>query len=149
MQLVETRLENDLVLALVIFAMQYILINHEYWKYKVKNVRWKVTLKVFFFLSCFFILIFVFSYYGQTYKKSSKFVQGALFCQFSVSSCLIQQPENLFVNSIVAGFSQPSCEPCSRFFVLKCNIFASQIIGRRDLSHQIDVPTRNKTMEGL
>ncbi|XP_021609697.1 uncharacterized protein LOC110613074 isoform X3 [Manihot esculenta] len=46
MQLVETRLENDLVLALVIFAMQYILINHEYWKYKVKNVRWKVTLKV-------------------------------------------------------------------------------------------------------
>ncbi|KAJ6692836.1 NUCLEOPORIN NUP188-like protein [Salix purpurea] len=46
MQLVEARLENDLVLALVIFSLQYILVNHEYWKYKVKHVRWKVTLKV-------------------------------------------------------------------------------------------------------
>ncbi|CBI37915.3 unnamed protein product, partial [Vitis vinifera] len=24
----------------------YVLVNHEYWKYKVKHVRWKVTLKV-------------------------------------------------------------------------------------------------------
>jgi nuclear pore complex protein Nup188 len=46
MQLVEARLENDLVLALVVFSLQYILVNHEYWKYKVKHVRWKVTLKV-------------------------------------------------------------------------------------------------------
>jgi len=46
MQLVEARLENDLVLALVVFSLQYILVNHEYWKYKVKHARWKVTLKV-------------------------------------------------------------------------------------------------------
>ncbi|XP_058002713.1 uncharacterized protein LOC110643732 isoform X2 [Hevea brasiliensis] len=46
MQLVETGIENELVLALVVFSLQYILINHEYWKYKLKNVRWKVTLKV-------------------------------------------------------------------------------------------------------
>lgn len=62
MRLVEARLENDLVLALVVFSLQYILVNHEYWKYKVKHVRWKVTLKVRvifmpaainWFLSCF------------------------------------------------------------------------------------------------
>ncbi|KAJ8767098.1 hypothetical protein K2173_012689 [Erythroxylum novogranatense] len=46
MELVEARVENDLVLALVVFCLQYILVNHEYWKYKVKHVRWTVTLKV-------------------------------------------------------------------------------------------------------
>lgn len=46
MQLVETGLENELVLALVVFSMQYILVNHEYWKYKVRHVRWKITVKV-------------------------------------------------------------------------------------------------------
>ncbi|KAK9287536.1 hypothetical protein L1049_015957 [Liquidambar formosana] len=46
MQLVETGVENDVVLALVVFSLQYVLVNHEYWRYKVKNVRWKVTLKV-------------------------------------------------------------------------------------------------------
>ena len=46
MQLLETGVENDLVLSLVVFSLQYILVNHEYWKYKVKHVRWKITLKV-------------------------------------------------------------------------------------------------------
>ncbi|WCJ39807.1 hypothetical protein M5689_020767 [Euphorbia peplus] len=46
LQLLETRSESDLVLALIAFSLQYILINHEFWKYKVKHVRWKVTLKV-------------------------------------------------------------------------------------------------------
>ncbi|XP_052191958.1 uncharacterized protein LOC127801127 isoform X2 [Diospyros lotus] len=45
-QLVETGVENDVVLALVAFNLQYVLVNHEYWKYKVKHARWKVTLKV-------------------------------------------------------------------------------------------------------
>lgn len=45
-QLVETGDENDFALALVVFSLQYVLVNHEYWKYKVKHVRWKVTLKV-------------------------------------------------------------------------------------------------------
>ncbi|GAV84710.1 DUF3414 domain-containing protein [Cephalotus follicularis] len=47
MQLVETGSENDCVLALVVFSLQYILVNHECWKYRVKHVRWKVTLKVY------------------------------------------------------------------------------------------------------
>ncbi|KAF8406575.1 hypothetical protein HHK36_008663 [Tetracentron sinense] len=46
MQLVETGAEHDIVFALVVFSLQYVLVNHEYWKYKVKHVRWKVTLKV-------------------------------------------------------------------------------------------------------
>lgn len=51
MQLVETGVENDVVLALVVFSVQYVLVNHEYWKYKVKHVRWKVMLKVSWLLS--------------------------------------------------------------------------------------------------
>lgn len=46
MQLLETGLENDAILALIAFCLQYILVNHEYWKYKVKHTRWIVTLKV-------------------------------------------------------------------------------------------------------
>lgn len=45
MQLMETGVESDVVLALVVFSLQYVFVNHEYWKYKVKHVRWKVTLK--------------------------------------------------------------------------------------------------------
>lgn len=51
MQLVETGVENDVVLSLVVFSVQYVLVNHEYWKYKVKHVRWKVMLKVSWLLS--------------------------------------------------------------------------------------------------
>ncbi|CAK9154734.1 unnamed protein product, partial [Ilex paraguariensis] len=46
MQLVENGVQNDDVLALVIFALQYVFVNHQYWKFKVKHARWKVTLKV-------------------------------------------------------------------------------------------------------
>ncbi|XP_071935327.1 uncharacterized protein [Coffea arabica] len=45
-QLVETGFENDVVLALVVFSLQYVLINHDIWTYKMKHTRWKVTLKV-------------------------------------------------------------------------------------------------------
>ncbi|XP_058098868.1 uncharacterized protein LOC131243494 isoform X2 [Magnolia sinica] len=46
MQLVETGVEDDMVSALVVFSLQYVFVNHEHWKYKLKHVRWKVTLKV-------------------------------------------------------------------------------------------------------
>ncbi|XVF00933.1 hypothetical protein REPUB_Repub04eG0044900 [Reevesia pubescens] len=46
MQLVRTGVEDDIVVSLIVFSLQYILVNHEYWKYKVKNTRWKVTWKV-------------------------------------------------------------------------------------------------------
>ncbi|XP_059297405.1 uncharacterized protein LOC132050256 isoform X2 [Lycium ferocissimum] len=46
MQLMDSGMENDVVLGLVIFSIQYVLVNHEFWNYKIKHARWKVTLKV-------------------------------------------------------------------------------------------------------
>ncbi|KAL2254846.1 UNVERIFIED_CONTAM: hypothetical protein Sindi_0279300 [Sesamum indicum] len=46
MNLLETGLETDTILALIVFSLRYVLVNHEFWKYKVKYARWKVTLKV-------------------------------------------------------------------------------------------------------
>ncbi|XP_057518162.1 uncharacterized protein LOC130799071 isoform X1 [Amaranthus tricolor] len=45
-QFLEAGVENDFVHALVMFCLQYVFVNHEYWKYKVKHDRWNVTLKV-------------------------------------------------------------------------------------------------------
>ena len=50
MQLMETGFDNDAVFALVVFSLQYVLVNHEYWRYKVKHTRWRVTLKVYLWL---------------------------------------------------------------------------------------------------
>ncbi|KAK4786245.1 hypothetical protein SAY86_002934 [Trapa natans] len=44
-QLVESRLESDAINAFIVFSLQYIFVNHEYWKYKMRCVRWRVTLK--------------------------------------------------------------------------------------------------------
>lgn len=46
MQLVEGGVENDLVLALIVFSLQYVLVSHESWKYNHGHMRWNVTLKV-------------------------------------------------------------------------------------------------------
>jgi nuclear pore complex protein Nup188 len=63
MQLVETGLEDDSILALVVFSLQYVLVSHENWKYKAKYVRWKVTLKVHVWFP-FFILFNLVDTYG-------------------------------------------------------------------------------------
>ncbi|CAH8305541.1 unnamed protein product [Eruca vesicaria subsp. sativa] len=46
MQLVEGGVENDVVLALIVFSLQYVLVSHESWKYNHGHMRWDVTLKV-------------------------------------------------------------------------------------------------------
>ncbi|KAK9129506.1 hypothetical protein Sjap_009993 [Stephania japonica] len=46
MQLVEEAADDDITATLVVFFLQYVLVNHEHWKYKLKHGRWKVTLKV-------------------------------------------------------------------------------------------------------
>lgn len=57
MQLLGAGVENDFVHALVMFCLQYVFVNHEFWKYKVKQDRWNVTLKVCTFcLSVFKVL---------------------------------------------------------------------------------------------
>ena len=54
LQLVETGAEDNMLSALLVFSLQYVLVNHEHWKYKLKHARWQVTLKVpFSFTSCF------------------------------------------------------------------------------------------------
>lgn len=58
MKLVESGLENDAVLALLVFSLQYILVNHEFGKYKGKHLRWKVTIKVQFELPQFHLFSF-------------------------------------------------------------------------------------------
>ncbi|KAH9623965.1 hypothetical protein KSS87_021079 [Heliosperma pusillum] len=45
-QLIEASVENEFTFALIIFCLQYVFVNHEYWKYKVKKDRWNVTQKV-------------------------------------------------------------------------------------------------------
>lgn len=46
MRLVEGGVENDVVLALIVFSLQYVLVSHESWKYNHGHMRWNVTLKV-------------------------------------------------------------------------------------------------------
>lgn len=50
-RLIEVGDESSLVSSLVVFSVQYVLVNHEHWKYKMKSDRWKVTLKVLVFFS--------------------------------------------------------------------------------------------------
>lgn len=45
-KLIEAGVEDDMVHSLVVFSLQYVLIDHEHWKFKVPHARWKVTLKV-------------------------------------------------------------------------------------------------------
>ncbi|EEF34096.1 conserved hypothetical protein [Ricinus communis] len=101
MRLVETRLDNDLVLALVVFCLQYILINHEQWKYKVKLVRWRVSLKVLELMkTCIMSISFS--------EKSSAAIRDILLCDSSIHSVIFrlicttkQSLENLYVSRLV------------------------------------------------
>ncbi|OIV99597.1 hypothetical protein TanjilG_17407 [Lupinus angustifolius] len=83
LQLVESGVENDALLALIIFSLQYILVNHEYWKYKIKHIRWKITLKV---LELMKKCIASFPYYG----KLSEIIRNVLFSDSSIHNTLFQ-----------------------------------------------------------
>ncbi|KAK3195082.1 hypothetical protein Dsin_026392 [Dipteronia sinensis] len=81
LELVKTGLENNFVLALVVFSLQYILVNHEYWKYKVKHVRWKVTLKVLEVMKTCII---------STSSSGNQVIQGILLCDPSIHNTLFR-----------------------------------------------------------
>ncbi|GMY05517.1 nucleoporin like [Fagus crenata] len=96
MQLVETGLEDDSLLALIVFSLQYILVSHEYWKYKVKYVRWKVTLKV---LEVMKKCIMSVSYF----ERLGDIIRDLLLCDSSIHNALFriicttkQSLENLY-----------------------------------------------------
>ncbi|KAI9181025.1 hypothetical protein LWI28_010510 [Acer negundo] len=81
LELVKTGLENNFVLALVVFSLQYILVNHEYWKYKVKHVRWKVTLKVLEVMKTCII---------STSSSGNQVIQDILLCDPSIHNTLFR-----------------------------------------------------------
>ncbi|KAL5788807.1 hypothetical protein ACOSP7_005756 [Xanthoceras sorbifolium] len=81
LELVQMGLENNFVLALVIFSLQYILVNHEYWKYKVKHVRWKVTLKVFEVMKTCIV---------STLSSGNQVIRSMLLCDSSIHNTLFR-----------------------------------------------------------
>ncbi|WJX51140.1 hypothetical protein P8452_37363 [Trifolium repens] len=80
-QLVETGVENDVLLALIIFSCQYVLVNHEYWKYRIKHIRWKITFKV---LELMKKCIISMPYYG----KLGEIIHNVLFSDSSIHNAL-------------------------------------------------------------
>ncbi|XP_052734506.1 uncharacterized protein LOC108340198 isoform X2 [Vigna angularis] len=82
-QLVETGVEHDDLLALIIFSLQYILVNHEYWKYKTKHIRWKITLKVLELMKkCISST--------PNYGKMGEIIRNVLFSDSSIHNTLFQ-----------------------------------------------------------
>ncbi|KAL4616065.1 hypothetical protein ACB092_07G172100 [Castanea dentata] len=100
MQLVETGLEDDSLLALIVFSLQYVLVSHEYWKYKVKYVRWKITLKVLEVMKkCILSVAY--------YERLGDIIQDMLLCDSSIHGTLFriicttkQSLENLYVSRL-------------------------------------------------
>ncbi|CAA0807688.1 Protein of unknown function (DUF3414 [Striga hermonthica] len=80
--LLDTESETDSVLALVVFSLQYVLVNHEFWKYKVKHARWKVTLKVLEVMKKCISL--------ASCQKLGEVVTDIMLCDSSVHSSLLR-----------------------------------------------------------
>ncbi|ESR36842.1 hypothetical protein CICLE_v10029869mg [Citrus x clementina] len=93
-QLLETGVENDLVLSLVVFSLQYLLVNHEYWKYKVKHVRWKITLKKLYVIRTFELM----EIEGLELAIGSALdILYTMLSKFSKLCCHLQQHQFLFL----------------------------------------------------
>ncbi|KZV41118.1 hypothetical protein F511_09314 [Dorcoceras hygrometricum] len=82
-KLLDTGLENDTVLALIVFCIQYVFVNHESWAFKVKHSRWNVTVKV---LEVMKKCIQTFS----CYKKLGDIVRDVLLGDSSVHTVLFR-----------------------------------------------------------
>lgn len=101
LQLVKTGLEDDAVLSLIGFSLQYIFVNHEYWKYKAKSVRWKVTSKVLELMKAC-IMAASFS------EKLGEVIKDMLLCDSSIHNVLFrivctnsESLEKLYVNRLI------------------------------------------------
>ncbi|XP_047333534.1 uncharacterized protein LOC124937067 [Impatiens glandulifera] len=128
MQLVETGAENDIILSLVIFSLQYVLVNHEHWKYRVKQARWKVTLKVLDVVKkCVESVPYM--------QKLAVLVRNVLLTDssihnslFRVSSTTTQALEKLYVNRLyepmeVEGLELAICTSLDILFCMLSDIF--------------------------
>ncbi|KAI3446215.1 hypothetical protein Pfo_002880 [Paulownia fortunei] len=83
MNLLETGLETDTVLALIVFSLRYVLVSHEFWKYKVKRARWKVTLKVLEVMKKCISSI-------SCCQKLGEIVRDIMLCDSSIHSALFR-----------------------------------------------------------
>lgn len=81
-QLIEAGVENDVVLALIVFS-QHILVNHEYWKYKARHVRWEVTLKVLEVLKKCIVSV-------PRSQKMGEIIWDMLLCDSSIHNTLFR-----------------------------------------------------------
>ncbi|XP_030450648.2 uncharacterized protein LOC115672831 isoform X2 [Syzygium oleosum] len=100
MKLVESGLENDAVLALLVFSLQYILVNHEFGKYKAKHLRWKVTIKVLELTRTCIMSLSYFTKFGEAVWDlllSDSSIHSMLF---RVACTTAQALENLYVNRL-------------------------------------------------
>uniref|UniRef100_A0A1D1YTL0 Nucleoporin NUP188 n=1 Tax=Anthurium amnicola TaxID=1678845 RepID=A0A1D1YTL0_9ARAE len=83
LRLVEVGADDDMVSSLVVFSLQYILVNHENWSYKFRYARWKVTQKVFEVMkSCVKA--------SQTSSKLSCLIREILLCDSSIHTVLFR-----------------------------------------------------------
>ncbi|XP_065865698.1 uncharacterized protein [Euphorbia lathyris] len=150
LQLLETRSESDFVLALIVFSLQYILINHEYWKYKVKHVRWKVTLKV---LEVMKTCIMSISYSG----KFSMAIRNILLSDSSIHCAIFrligttkQTLENLYVSRLVElpeieGFELAICSALDILYIMLSK-FSEDVSHSLAIFHQAILSSSTKTI---
>ncbi|KAI4325914.1 hypothetical protein MLD38_031276 [Melastoma candidum] len=83
MQLIENGWESDVVLQLIVLSLQYILVNHEYWKYKMKHLRWEVTQKVLELMKkCILSLPY--------FTKTGSVIWDMLLCDSSIHNSLFR-----------------------------------------------------------
>ncbi|XP_048491889.1 uncharacterized protein LOC104903976 isoform X2 [Beta vulgaris subsp. vulgaris] len=100
MQLLGAGVENDFVHALVMFCLQYVFVNHEFWKYKVKQDRWNVTLKVLGVLKTSILCIPYFVKLGGSIRDimlSDSSIHSMMFRILCTTSPVL---ENLYISRL-------------------------------------------------
>ncbi|XP_022947489.1 uncharacterized protein LOC111451342 [Cucurbita moschata] len=150
MQLVETGLENDAILALIAFCLQYILVNHEYWKYKVKHTRWIVTLKVLEVMRRCILL-------SSGTGKLGPVVQNMLLSDSSIHNTLFrvvcttrQALEKLYVSRLsdpreIEGLEHSICSVLEILFIMLSS-FSKDLSAAPTVFHQALTSLKTKPM---
>ncbi|KAL0536080.1 hypothetical protein IC582_025012 [Cucumis melo] len=148
MQLLETGLENDAIVALVAFCLQYILVNHEYWKYRVKHTRWIVTLKVLEVMRRCILL-------SSGPGKLGPLVQNMLLFDSSIHNTLFrvvcttrQALEKLYISRLsepreIEGLENAICSILDIFFIM-LSAFSKDSSAAPAVFHQAVISLKTK-----
>ncbi|KAJ0513739.1 putative nucleoporin [Helianthus annuus] len=144
-QLLQKGIENDFLLALTVFSIQYVLINHEYWKYKVRHSRWKVTLKVLDVLKTCIVSISHSPKMGEIIRDlllSDSSVHNALFRIVCITTPTL---ENLYVSRLydlaeIEGLQLAICSVLDIFCMLS-DLFKDTLPGYQVFHQAVLSPT--------